>query len=390
MGFIRREGRIVWYFTQPRRSDFISLWRPIRRGGAHLEDTMRALSAPRRSGLRVAMTLWVVVGAIFAAIPASAAVVSNLYQATVPASGRGDAARNAAFATALRMVAVRASGLRDAGERLSPATVADARRYVQRFGDNPDGTLQVGFDGDSIDRILAQNDLPVWGRERPLTLVWLSIEDAAGQQSWVGPDVVLPETRVIQQVAALRGLPLVWPVMDMEDRLLAGALGNDEQEATRLAALASRYRADGILVGRARRAATGELTVRWSLHFGETTNATSGSLAEGVQFAADHLSRVFAAAAGSVQDVLVDVTAIDSLQAYAETLNYLEGMTLVRSAAVDHVSGDTVRFRLQVRGDAGLLARAIGLGSRLVPEQGAAALAPGRLALRYQPTSLRR
>ncbi len=350
---------------------------------------MQAMTALRRSGLRVAMTLWVVAGALVATSSAPAAVVANLYEANVPASGRGDAARNAAFATALRMVAVRASGLRDAGERLSPATVADARRYVQRFGDNPDGTLQVGFDGDSIDRILAQNDLPVWGRERPLTLVWLSIEDAMGQQSWVGLDAILPETRVLQQVAELRGLPLVWPVMDMEDRMLAGALGNGEQAASRLATLASRYRADGILVGRARRAATGDMTVRWSLHFGETTNETTGSLPEGVQFAADQLSRLYAAAAGSVQDVLVDVTAIGNLQAYAETLNYLEGLTLVRSAAVDHISGDTVRFRLQVRGDAGLLARAIRLGSRLVPEQGGAEPVPGRLALRYQPTSLR-
>lgn len=336
------------------------------------------------------MILWVIVGAAVLAAPASAAVVANLYEATVPASGRGDAARNAAFAAALRMVAVRASGLRDAGERLSPATVADARRYVQRFGDNPDGTLQVGFDGDSIERVLAQNDLPVWGRERPLTLVWLSIEDAAGQQSWVGLDAILPETRVIQQVAELRGLPLVWPVMDMEDRMLAGALGNvgGEQAATRLATLASRYRADGILVGRARRAATGELNVRWSLHFGETASETTGSLPEGVQFAADQLSRQYAAAAGSVQEVLVDVTAIGNLQAYAETLNYLEGLTLVRSTQVDHFSGDTVRFRLQVRGDAALLARAIRLGSRLVPEQGDAAPVPGRLSLRYQPTSL--
>lgn len=389
MGCIRREERVVWYFTQPRRSDFNSLLGHFERGGGHLEETMKVLTASRCTGLRPAMILMVIAALAPLATPATAAVVANLYEATVPASGRGDAARNAAFATALRMVAVRASGQRDAGERLSAATVSDARRYVQRFGDNPDGTLQVGFDGDSIERILAQNDLPVWGRERPLTLVWLSIEDAAGQQNWVGLDVVLPETRIIQQVAELRGLPLVWPVMDMEDRMLASALGSGEQAEARLATLASRYRADGILVGRARRAATGELNVRWSLHFGETTSETTGSLPEGVHYAADQLSRQYAAAAGAVQDVLVDVTAIGNLQAYAETLNYLEGLTLVRSAQVDHVSGDTVRFRLQVRGDAGLLARAIRLGSRLAPEEGGADIGPGRLALRYQPTSLR-
>lgn len=323
-------------------------------------------------------------GALLAcAYPAAAAVVTNLYEASVPAGGRGDVARNAAFAAALRIVAVRASGQRDAGDRLSAATLADARRFVQRFGDNPDGTLQVGFDGASIDRILAQNDLPLWGRERPMTLVWLSIEEASGQQTWVGLGTVAPEIRIAQQVADLRGLPLAWPAMDMEDRMLANAVDGD-QAGIRLATLASRYRADGVLVGRARRAATGELSVRWSLHAGEKVQETVGSLPEGIQFAADQLARTYAAAAGAVQDVVVDVAAINDLQAYAETLNYLEGLTLVTAAAVEQVNGDTVRFRLQVRGDAALLARAIRLGARLVPNQTVADTG-NRLTLRYQP-----
>lgn len=340
---------------------------------------MHATTASRRTWALAALCI----GVLAFSGPATAAVVANLYEASVPVNGRGDAARNAAFAAALRIVAVRASGQRDAGDRLNAATLADARRYVQRFGDNPDGTLQVGFDSASIDRILAQNDLPIWGRERPLTLVWLAIEESTGQQNWVGLGTVVPETRIAQQVADLRGLPLAWPAMDMEDRMLANALDGD-QGATRLATLASRYQADGVLVGRARRATTGELSIRWSLHFGETVQETMGSVPEGIQFAADQLARTYAAAAGAVQDVVVDVAAITTLQAYAETLNYLEGLTLVRAAAVEQVNGDTVRFRLQVRGDAGLLARAIRLGSRLVPEQ-SASTADNRLTLRYQP-----
>ena len=56
----------------------------------------------------------------------------------------------------------------------------------------------------------------------------------------------------------------------------------------------------------------------------------------------------------------------------------------MRSAAVELVNGDMVRFRLQVRGDAGLLARAVRLGAKLVPEQGDGVVATDRLALRYQ------
>lgn len=326
-----------------------------------------------------------VVALAFLAVPGLAAVVvPRLYEASVPAGGTGDAARKAAFAAALKAVAVRTSGRRDAGERLSPAAVADAGRLVQRFGDNPDGTLQVGFDRGSIDRLLAQSDLPVWGSERPLTLVWLAIEDANGQQSFLGSQTVMPESRVLQQVADLRGLPIVWPVMDTEDRQLAAALGNPEQAATRLATLASRYRADAVLVGRARRGAGNDLAVRWSLNFGTTNADAAGSVPEGVHFAADQLAALFAAANGAEQSLVVEVSAVTDLRAYAETLNYLEGLTLVRSAAVEHVNGDSVRLRLQVRGDARLLARAVRLGTKLAPEQGDGVVSADRLALRYQ------
>ncbi len=314
-----------------------------------------------------------------------ATIVAKLYEASVPAAGTSDAARKASFAAALRAVAVRASGRRDAGDRLSSATLADAGRYVQRFGDNPDGTLLVGFDRASVDRVLTQNDLPIWGSERPVTLIWLSIEDASGQQNWVGQDAALPEARALQQVAEQRGLPIVWPVMDMDDRMLGNGLGNDAQAATRLSTLASRYRADAVLVGRARRGTGSESTVRWSLHFGPSTMENVGSLPEGVHFAADQLASLFAASSGAAQTLFVDVASITNFRAYAETLNYLEGLSLVRATQVEHVAGDSVRFRLQVIGDAGVLARAVRLGSRLVPEQGDGVVASDRLALRYQP-----
>lgn len=342
---------------------------------------------PRARGLLAALLL---TGIAVVAGPAwPAVVVTRLYEASVPASGTGEAARRAAFTAALRTVAVRASGQRDAGDRLSSTTLASASQYVQRFGDNPDGTLLVGFDRESIDRILAQNDLPVWGSERPVTLVWLSIEDGSGQQSWVGADAALPESRILQQVAELRGLPLVWPVMDMEDRMLANALGDEAQAAPRLAALASRYRADAVLVGRARRGPGNELAVRWNFSFGASTAATAGSVPEGVHLAADQLAGLFASAGGVVQSLVVDVAAVTDLKAYAETLNSLEGLSLVRSAAVEHVNGDSVRFRLQVRGDASLLARAVRLGGRLVPEQGDGVVTADTLAFRYQPASIR-
>ena len=116
---------------------------------------------------------------------------------------------------------------------------------------------------------------------------------------------------------------------------------------------------------------------------------TSGSLEDGVHLAADTFAKVFGAVGTSLSEVNVDVSGIANLDAYARTLNYLEQMTLVRNIAVEQVSGDTLRLRLAVRGDAETLQRAIALDRRLVPLDAgtdpAPANAANRLALRYQP-----
>ena len=61
-------------------------------------------------------------------------------------------------------------------------------------------------------------------------------------------------------------------------------------------------------------------------------------------------------------------------------------MTLVRGVALEQVTGDKMRFRLAVRGDAATLRRAIALDRRLVPHGTTARRDAGdRLAFRYQP-----
>jgi hypothetical protein len=293
----------------------------------------------------------------FAVIPAEAATFQGLYEATVRAADRSEKARDAAFAEALGVVAVRVTGMRDAPERLGGA-LGNARRYVQKFGYNADGTLQVGFDNVSVDQFLLQAGLPVWGKERPATLVLLPA-DVTG-----APNV----QEAIERAARARGIPLIWPS--------AGETGGQESEGSPIT-LAARYHADAVLIGRP--SSSGAL--RWVLTFGGATTETQGALEDGVSFAADNYARVFATSPSAVSEVAMDVSGIDSLSAYAGALNYLEGLTLVRSAAVERVAGDSVRFRLVVRGDATTLRRAIALDHHLL----AANSDSGTLSFRYQP-----
>jgi hypothetical protein len=301
-----------------------------------------------------------------AAVPAGAVTVPDLYETDQPVPNNS---RDAAFVEALKTVVVRVSGQRDAPARLG-AALNDPRKLVQRFGFTADNVLQVGFDSVSVDKLLQDAGLPIWGRERPATLVLLSVVEPDGYAHWIVGEQPAPQREILSRVARQRGLPLKWPAVEPQGVDASTAL----QEA-------ERYGANAALIGRAQGG-----SVRWTLVSNDGSSQASGGLDEGVHLAADSFARVFAASGSSLGNVLVEVSGIGNLDAYAATLNYLESMTLVRAVALEQVAGDTMRFKLAVRGDAATLKRAIALDNRLVP-QGDASVPPvgERLAFRYRP-----
>ncbi len=311
------------------------------------------LPSAARPAARLALLL---VCALFAPVSALRAVsVAGLYEAAVPVADRGEAARNEGFSAALGAVAIKVSGSRDAGARLS-AALGNARRYVQRFTYNG-GLLQVGFDAAAVDKALVDAGLPVWGRERPATLVHLVMDT---------PSASGTERTLLENAARQRGIPLVWPALTAADQAL---LEQSEPADTSLQPLLARYGANAVLVGRGSRSPAEGGTLQWTLQFEGESRTAQGGVDDGIDLAASAFAGTFAARAGSASEVQVAVGNIQTLKSYAETLNYLEALTLVRSLAVERIEGDTVYFRLSVRGDAQTLGRAIGLGRKLIAAQ---------------------
>lgn len=300
------------------------------------------------------------------AAPAGAVTLGDLYETDQPVPNNS---RDQAFVEALKTVVVRVSGQRDAPARLG-AALNDPRKYVQRFGFTTDNVLQVGFDSVSVDKLLQGAGLPIWGRERPATLVLLNVVEPDGYAHWISGDQPNVQKELVGKAARQRGLPLKWPAVD--------PAGLDEATALQEA---ERYGANAALIGRAQGG-----SVRWTLVARDGSAQASGTLEDGIHLAADTFARMFSASASSVGNVIVEVTGIRDLDAYASTLNYLEGMTLVRAVALEQVSGDTMRFKLAVRGDATTLRRAIALDSKLIPQDGAGVAPMGeRLSFRYRP-----
>lgn len=316
--------------------------------------------------------------------PASAAVMAGLYETVVTPA---DKPKDSAFAEAMRQVAVRVSGSRDAADKvmaLKPSP--DPRRFVQEFSFKPDGATQVRFNSASFDQLLTNAGLPIWGRERPAVLVWMSVPNASGRSGWQGATDRSPEREALEKAATARGIPLLWPSLDATDLGVAAGLTSSARSYEQIVASGERYRADALLVGVATRDGGGVAVMRWTFAFGGEAVDVNGAIEDGLHLAADICARSLAMSAGVRQAVAVQVAGIRDLDAYAQTLSYLEGLTIVRGVSVQQLQGDKLDVVLTVRGDASALRRTIGLGKRLSALPGDSVdAADTRLRYEFQP-----
>jgi hypothetical protein len=288
---------------------------------------------------------------------------TEMYQAAVPVTDRSEAAQSAAFQAAIKTVLVRVTGRRNADEdpALGPL-IGNARRYVQQYRSAPDNQLWVSFDGPAIERWLTQNGQPLWGHERPTTLVVLGVQTGAQTGTIITTEETSELKAAIDAAAVARGLPLVWPsAAEIQKYHIDYSALNS---GSTFVDVARRMGSDGVLVGRASGAAV-NANIRWTHLFQDRSSEYSGTL-EGVNRAADLYAGMFAAS-GNLVPVEIEVAGVNDLKDYAAVQSYLESLSFVSHVGVASLSGDTVRFRLSTRGGGDSLQRALSLNGRLQP-----------------------
>ena len=178
------------------------------------------------------------------AFGASAAEVQGLYDASVPVADQQQPARAQAMRAGLAQVLVRVTGYGGAPQDPVLADMLDdAPHYVQQYryltappaatatapataaaapattaAAPPPLQLWMAFDPVGIDQALRARHQPVWGRARPLVLVWLAVDDGNGSRHLVSASDGSDESQALEDEAQLRGLPLRLPLWDLEDQ----------------------------------------------------------------------------------------------------------------------------------------------------------------------------
>jgi hypothetical protein len=314
--------------------------------------------------LRRFSIIWMCIACLCFSGASLALTRAEMYQATVPVADRSEAAQTAAFQNAMKIVLIRVTGRRNADEDPAlSALVSNARRYVLQVRAAPDSQLSVTFDGPVIERWLTQNGQPLWGHERPTTLMLVGVQGGA-QGSVVTTDQTSDLKTAIDSAAAARGLPLVWPSSAELQKFHIDYAALSTGSPSTFAEIAKRMGSDGVLIGRAT-SASANANVRWTHLFQDRSSEYSGTL-EGVNRAADLYAGLFAAS-GAVVPVDIEVSGLNDLRDYASLESYLESLTFISHVSVESLSGDMVRFRLSTRGGLDSLQRALSLNGRLQP-----------------------
>jgi len=332
--------------------------------------------------------------------PSSALQVVGLYSQQIPVSNDGEAERNRAFKEALAAVVVKVSGdPRWLEDPTIERAIDQAQNYVeatsyisesiqlpledntadadgQQFYTAEQRIISVNFAAALIDELLADSGIPVWDSNRPSVLVWMVLQSSAGDRVFLTADSNPEIVNLMQDFAAARGLPIIFPVLDFEDRrtLSENVAWNLDVDA--ISSASERYGADSILAGRLHFTASGELVGLWQFQFQDDATVFDGFDSDLQSYLNDPLNRITTQLAGyfailpeSVggETIRLRIDGIKDLNAYSSLLNYVENLGLVDTVTMAEVDGERIELQLSLVGDTRQLYEQIALDRDLLP-----------------------
>lgn len=304
-------------------------------------------------------------------VPAHSIEVTGLFQASVPVQGDGAEAEQQAIQAAFKQVLIKTAGNEAILQGFGVAdAIEKAEEYATDIEQLSDDLLSVQFSDVGIRQLFRTANVPLWSAQRPVTLVWLLVNDDQGRRI-VDGDMSLPIKSSIEQVAAQRGVPIVWPLMDLEDKQsiresdISGGFLDTIQQAS------ARYAPDAVLVGVVNPQGEG-WSVRWRLlqheqpvNWDAVQGTTYGVAQSGLTRLAAQLSARYAV---SVKPAMADkgiTLIVDNIMDEAQFVrlyHYLEGLKMVQHFYVKRYAYPTLSMQTYVTGDANALHQAIAMG----------------------------
>ncbi len=330
---------------------------------------------------------------------------SDYYSAEVPIEDASPEARKGSVRQAFEKVLIKASGHRNLkGRSGMKSLLKHAEDYVQQFryrneaaekeGEVGKRWMWVAFEKSAIQKALGKLGLSAWDKGRPEVLLWLA-QDNGGKRALLNPEKDVELVQALQAAAAQRGLPLLLPIMDLEDQsaLRVSDVWTVDRDSVEKAS--ARYGEQLLLAARLRKSGN-KWKAKWTLFLPDRQqefNAAASSMEEAVRYGInktmDWLADQYVPSSDSGGSELVTLRFLNiaSLREYSRLMQMLESLDVISDFAIQESSGDQLLIKAKVRGGRDILAQRLSLEAGLMPVASVPddeTAAPEYLELTYQ------
>jgi hypothetical protein len=240
----------------------------------------------------------------------------------------------------------------------------------------PTKAMVLEFDKQTIDGLLVQNRLPVWGSRRPDVLIWMA-DRLDGQENILADTTENDAAEFVSQIAEERGIPYLLPIMDLTDSLnlafseVYGLFSSDIEAAS------ERYMPEAILAGRIMPGQTAdEVQADWLFMFkGErlrlptVTGTKEEVIDRGIDLVAQRLSEQYALILDPLLlgNLTVSVVGVENLEQFSALETYLQSINIITGATLSIFSNEEISFNIEISGDQSQLRDVLALDGFLIP-----------------------
>ncbi|ALG69145.1 DUF2066 domain-containing protein [Beggiatoa leptomitoformis] len=300
-----------------------------------------------------------------------------LYEATVPIASRDESLLDDGFTRAFAQLLVDITGDATAPEKFKTLLPKATKLIAQyEYKEQADSKLMLiaGFEPQGVKRLLRSASIPVpqAKKNRPPLLTWIVVEQTEISQI-LNEDEFATETGMLKKQASQRATPLLFPVLDIEDRsaLPLSAVKSAQQSAA--LSVANRYGAETMLVGWIAKQnnvwqgqwvvyAKNALVSQWNNQNTDLTALLQTTLNEAIEYlnpkktapttsAATTNNAVATPMPSAVDETIeIQITAVDNLQDYMKVNNYLQGLDALRNIQVQNTQQGQVTFKVTIKG----------------------------------------
>ena len=219
--------------------------------------------------------------------------------------------------------------------------------------------LEVNFSKIALDEFIRTNKLPVLPANRPLLLLWMIFDNRITGRRFISEDNEPSVVQLVSHKLEERGIPFVFPIYDLQDRIALPEDNAWELNAEMLVDASQRYDSDVIVLLRFYATSSGQVRGSWLYqHAGrrQLGDDRSESVAQFISSSFDQIINQVARYYAYIpknenQGLIVEIDGVDTYSSHRLLLKKIREIELVESMQITDVRGSKIRLSVQVEGE---------------------------------------